>query len=132
MKINYYSKGKAKSYDWRLVIKSQMGKSFLTLIGEIIKKRNELLGINDFHIISKTMDETYGDKSNHKCCDKCGMCIDCGDCNCKTPAIPGTAQNTRNPGKTENLNINPTAHNIICPYCHGRGFKHKENCETIR
>ena len=31
----------------------------------------------------KTMDETYGDSSDHLCCDKCGMCITCGDCKCK-------------------------------------------------
>ena len=31
-------------------------------------------------IINKTMDETYGDDSNHICCSKCGMCIDCNDC----------------------------------------------------
>lgn len=31
----------------------------------------------------KTMEETYGDKSDHLCCPNCGMCIDCGDCKCK-------------------------------------------------
>ena len=30
--------------------------------------------------MEKTMDETYGDKSNHQCCEFCGLCIDCGDC----------------------------------------------------
>jgi len=31
-----------------------------------------------------TMSEMYGDKSdsNHEACDKCGMCIHCGDCKC--------------------------------------------------
>ena len=31
----------------------------------------------------KTMAETYGDISSHLCCPNCGMCIDCGDCECK-------------------------------------------------
>jgi len=29
---------------------------------------------------SKTMDEEYGDGSNHICCEKCGYCLTCGDC----------------------------------------------------
>ena len=28
-----------------------------------------------------TMHNEYGDGSNHKCCIKCGFCIECGDCN---------------------------------------------------
>ena len=28
----------------------------------------------------ETMHERYGDGSDHKCCDKCGFCLDCGDC----------------------------------------------------
>lgn len=28
----------------------------------------------------KTMDNIYGDKSNHECCRLCGYCITCGDC----------------------------------------------------
>lgn len=31
---------------------------------------------------SKTMHETYDDESDHKCCGKCGLCINCGDCTC--------------------------------------------------
>lgn len=31
----------------------------------------------------KTMEETYGDTSDHLCCPNCGHCITCGDCNCK-------------------------------------------------
>jgi Fe2+ or Zn2+ uptake regulation protein len=30
--------------------------------------------------MATTMDEKYGDGSNHLVCEKCGMCIDCGDC----------------------------------------------------
>ena len=30
----------------------------------------------------KTMDDVYGDGSNHKVCEKCGMCIICRDCIC--------------------------------------------------
>lgn len=29
-----------------------------------------------------TMDEMYGDGSDHKACEECGFCIDCGDCMC--------------------------------------------------
>lgn len=29
---------------------------------------------------SKTMDEEYGDGSNHICCERCGYCRSCGDC----------------------------------------------------
>jgi len=29
----------------------------------------------------KTMDEEYKDESNHRVCEECGYCIDCGDCN---------------------------------------------------
>ncbi len=28
------------------------------------------------------MDELYGDGSNHKACDSCGLCKTCGDCIC--------------------------------------------------
>jgi len=31
----------------------------------------------------KTMDDVYGDGSNHKVCEKCGFCIACGDCICR-------------------------------------------------
>lgn len=27
-----------------------------------------------------TMDETYGDGTDHEVCDCCGLCITCGDC----------------------------------------------------
>ncbi len=27
-----------------------------------------------------TMDEKYGDGSDHDVCEKCGLCITCGDC----------------------------------------------------
>ena len=30
----------------------------------------------------RTMDEKYGDGSDHLICPKCDMCIDCGDCSC--------------------------------------------------
>ena len=26
------------------------------------------------------MDDKYGDGSQHRCCEKCGYCLDCGDC----------------------------------------------------
>ena len=29
-----------------------------------------------------TMNDRYGDGSNHEVCDTCGMCIICGDCIC--------------------------------------------------
>lgn len=29
-----------------------------------------------------TMNEKYGDGSDHEVCDKCGLCKDCGDCLC--------------------------------------------------
>ena len=32
------------------------------------------------HQLNKTMDDEYGDGSDHKVCEKCGFCIDCGDC----------------------------------------------------
>jgi len=28
----------------------------------------------------KTMNDIWGDGSNHKGCTKCQMCIECGDC----------------------------------------------------
>jgi len=28
----------------------------------------------------KTMDEVWGDGSDHECCEKCHYCITCGDC----------------------------------------------------
>lgn len=31
-----------------------------------------------------TMDERYGDGSDHIACDKCGQCIECGDCKCNS------------------------------------------------
>jgi len=30
----------------------------------------------------KTMDDMYGDGSNHEACEKCGFCLTCGDCIC--------------------------------------------------
>lgn len=30
----------------------------------------------------KTMNEAYGDGSNHACCPECGFCVPCGDCVC--------------------------------------------------
>jgi len=30
--------------------------------------------------MSKTMDKVYGDGSDHECCEFCGLCITCGDC----------------------------------------------------
>jgi len=27
-----------------------------------------------------TMNDVYGDKSPHVCCEKCGFCVTCGDC----------------------------------------------------
>jgi len=27
-----------------------------------------------------TMDEKYGDGSDHEVCDECGLCKECGDC----------------------------------------------------
>ena len=57
---------------------------------------------------SKTMDETYGDESDHKCCPKCGMCIDCGDCKCDT-SNKSTAQNNTNLTKNDDLHVKQTA-----------------------
>jgi len=28
----------------------------------------------------QTMNDKYGDGSNHEVCKRCGMCVDCGDC----------------------------------------------------
>ncbi len=27
-----------------------------------------------------TLDEKYGDGSDHTVCEKCGLCVTCGDC----------------------------------------------------
>lgn len=27
-----------------------------------------------------TMDDLYGDGSDHEACEECGSCIECGDC----------------------------------------------------
>ena len=35
-----------------------------------------------YKLHTESMNETYGDDSEHKCCDKCGMCIECNDCTC--------------------------------------------------
>lgn len=35
-----------------------------------------------------TMNERYGDGSNHEVCDQCGRCIPCGDCQCNCSVIP--------------------------------------------
>ena len=32
-----------------------------------------------------TMNDMYDDGSDHIVCDKCGMCIDCKDCDCNKP-----------------------------------------------
>ena len=36
----------------------------------------------------KTMSETYGEPNDlmgkHICCSNCGLCVDCGDCNCES------------------------------------------------
>jgi len=29
-----------------------------------------------------TMNDEYGDGSDHICCDECGFCVTCGDCIC--------------------------------------------------
>ena len=31
-------------------------------------------------MIVKTMDDQYGDGSDHEVCRRCGMCVTCGDC----------------------------------------------------
>jgi hypothetical protein len=31
----------------------------------------------------KTMHESYGDYSDHLACPNCGLCINCGDCECE-------------------------------------------------
>jgi len=31
----------------------------------------------------KTMNEEYGDGSDHEVCEKCGLCKTCGDCKCE-------------------------------------------------
>jgi len=30
-----------------------------------------------------SMNDKYGDGSNHKVCDKCGLCVSCNDCECE-------------------------------------------------
>jgi len=30
-----------------------------------------------------TMDDMYGDGSDHEACEECYSCIDCGDCECR-------------------------------------------------
>lgn len=27
-----------------------------------------------------TMNDMYGDNSDHEACDRCGFCVECGDC----------------------------------------------------
>ena len=34
--------------------------------------------------MTKTMNDMYGDGSDHLVCEKCGLCITCGDCSCNT------------------------------------------------
>jgi len=29
-----------------------------------------------------TMDELYGDGSDHEVCEECGLCVECEDCVC--------------------------------------------------
>lgn len=31
-----------------------------------------------------SMNDLYGDDSDHEACEKCGCCISCGDCKCNT------------------------------------------------
>ena len=33
---------------------------------------------------SQTMNDKYGDGSDHAACEKCGWCIECGDCTCES------------------------------------------------
>ncbi len=33
-----------------------------------------------------TMNDKYGDGSDHEVCETCGLCIDCGDCECEEEA----------------------------------------------
>lgn len=30
-----------------------------------------------------TMDDLYGDGSEHEGCEDCGLCVSCGDCSCE-------------------------------------------------
>jgi len=30
-----------------------------------------------------TMNDKYGDGSDHECCPRCGRCLTCGDCICQ-------------------------------------------------
>ena len=32
--------------------------------------------------MTKTMDDVYGDGSDHEVCEDCGFCAECGDCIC--------------------------------------------------
>ena len=34
-----------------------------------------------------TMNDRYGDGSDHQCCPRCASCVTCGDCAC--PALTG-------------------------------------------
>ena len=34
-----------------------------------------------------TMDELYGDGSNHIACKKCGFCSTCNDCKCYNKSV---------------------------------------------
>jgi hypothetical protein len=34
-------------------------------------------------LYTQSMDEMYGDGSAHDGCTNCGLCIDCGDCDCR-------------------------------------------------
>lgn len=51
----------------------------------------------------KTMDEVYGDGSSHECCDRCGYCIECGDCHCKD--VNEIAQSNKQNKNNDNLHI---------------------------
>ena len=48
-----------------------------------LKKLSEELGIPFIGTEEpETMEDRYGDGSDHKVCQKCNMCLDCGDCEC--------------------------------------------------
>ena len=45
-------------------------------------KERDYESINPEAYTKKTMDDLYGDGSDHIACLGCGMCADCGDCVC--------------------------------------------------
>jgi len=44
---------------------------------DIVMQKEDLLRKSK---MGKTMHEEYGDGSDHECCDLCGFCLTCGDC----------------------------------------------------